>query len=92
MEIIKTKQSRRDQTDFENLGFGEVFSDHMFSMEYKDGTPFARTVIVEFDSVKGRRETCLIAKLNEINSEVCEAIELIPQKERDKYLSQPGVN
>jgi branched-chain amino acid aminotransferase len=36
MEIIKTKQSRKDQTDFENLGFGEVFSDHMFSMEYKD--------------------------------------------------------
>jgi branched-chain amino acid aminotransferase len=37
MEIIKTRQSRRDQVDFENLGFGEVFSDHMLSMEYKDG-------------------------------------------------------
>jgi branched-chain amino acid aminotransferase len=36
MEIIKTKQSRRDQTDFENLGFGEIFSDHMLTMEYKD--------------------------------------------------------
>lgn len=23
--------------DFENLGFGEVFTDHMFSMEYKNG-------------------------------------------------------
>jgi branched-chain amino acid aminotransferase len=37
MEIIKTKQSRRDQIDFENLGFGEVFSDHMLIMDYKDG-------------------------------------------------------
>lgn len=36
MEIVKTRQSRRDQTDFENLGFGEVFSDHMLSMEYQD--------------------------------------------------------
>ncbi len=26
-----------NETDFENLGFGEVFSDHMFSMEYKNG-------------------------------------------------------
>lgn len=23
--------------DFENLGFGEIFTDHMFSMEYKNG-------------------------------------------------------
>jgi branched-chain amino acid aminotransferase len=36
MEIIKTKKSRRDQIDFENLGFGEVFSDHILVMEYKD--------------------------------------------------------
>jgi branched-chain amino acid aminotransferase len=37
MEIIKTQRSRRDQIDFDHLGFGEVFSDHMLSMEYKDG-------------------------------------------------------
>jgi branched-chain amino acid aminotransferase len=37
MEIIKTKQSRRDQIDFENLGFGEVFSDHMLIIDYRDG-------------------------------------------------------
>jgi branched-chain amino acid aminotransferase len=36
MEIIKTKQSRRDQIDFEHLGFGDTFSDHMLSMEYRD--------------------------------------------------------
>jgi branched-chain amino acid aminotransferase len=37
MEVIKTKKSRRDQIDFENLGFGEIFSDHMLIMDYKDG-------------------------------------------------------
>jgi branched-chain amino acid aminotransferase len=37
MEIIKTEHGRRDQIDFENLGFGEIFSDHMLIMDYKDG-------------------------------------------------------
>jgi branched-chain amino acid aminotransferase len=37
MEITKTDRSRRDQVDFENLGFGEVFSDHMLIMDYGDG-------------------------------------------------------
>ncbi len=37
MEIIKIPESRIGQVDFDNLGFGEVFSDHMFSMEYEDG-------------------------------------------------------
>src|SRR4030042_1968679 len=37
MKIIKTHRSRRKQVDFEGLGFGEVFSDHMLTMEYKNG-------------------------------------------------------
>jgi len=37
MEIIRIKHSRLSETNFENLGFGEVFSDHMFSMKYEDG-------------------------------------------------------
>jgi branched-chain amino acid aminotransferase len=37
MEIIRTHHSRRDQIDFENLAFGEIFSDHMLSVEYKSG-------------------------------------------------------
>ncbi len=37
MEITKTNHSRLHETDFDSLGFGEVFSDHMFSMDYKNG-------------------------------------------------------
>jgi branched-chain amino acid aminotransferase len=37
INITKTHKSRIIETDFENLGFGEIFSDHMFSMEYKNG-------------------------------------------------------
>ena len=37
MKITKTAQSRLKDVDFEHLGFGEIFSDHMLSMEYKGG-------------------------------------------------------
>ena len=37
MKIIKTSQSRLKDVDFEHLGFGEIFSDHMLSVEYRDG-------------------------------------------------------
>ncbi len=38
MSIDKTESSRIDQVDFDNLLFGEELSDHMFMVEYKNGT------------------------------------------------------
>ena len=35
--VTPVGQSRLAQVDFDNLGFGSIFSDHMFSMEYADG-------------------------------------------------------
>ncbi len=35
--LQKTKKSRIDEVDFDNLLFGRKFSDHMFEMEYADG-------------------------------------------------------
>jgi branched-chain amino acid aminotransferase len=37
MKIVKTAQSRLKSVDFEHLGFGDIFSDHMLSAEYKGG-------------------------------------------------------
>ena len=37
ISVEKTKESRRTKEDFDNLGFGRVFSDHMFVAEYHDG-------------------------------------------------------
>ncbi len=37
IQINRTESSRIDSIDFDNLQFGKVFSDHMFSMEYHDG-------------------------------------------------------
>lgn len=38
MELIRTTQSKISSVDFDNLGFGEVFSDHMFSAVYENGS------------------------------------------------------
>jgi len=37
IEIQKVAESRIHQVDWENLGFGHVFSDHMLAMEYHNG-------------------------------------------------------
>jgi branched-chain amino acid aminotransferase len=37
MEIRKTSESRVQQVDWSNLGFGKIFSDHMLVVEYDNG-------------------------------------------------------
>ena len=37
IRITKTKQSRLQETDFNNLPFGKIFTDHMFVADYADG-------------------------------------------------------
>ena len=35
--VTRVAHSRLAQVDFDQLGFGAIFSDHMFSMDYRDG-------------------------------------------------------
>lgn len=49
IKVTKTEESRINEVDFDNIPFGKVFSDHMFTMDYKDGewcnpeiVPFAK--------------------------------------------------
>ncbi|WP_055446622.1 branched-chain amino acid aminotransferase [Lacinutrix mariniflava] len=37
VEITKAKNSKIDSIDFNDLAFGQVFSDHMLTCDYKDG-------------------------------------------------------
>ena len=37
IEITKVSTSKIDTIDFDNLAFGQVFSDHMLTCDYKDG-------------------------------------------------------
>ena len=36
-DIQVSKSSSIDSVDFENIAFGQVFSDHLFVMDYEDG-------------------------------------------------------
>ena len=36
-DITPVGNSRLSDVDFDNLAFGQVFSDHMFVMDYEDG-------------------------------------------------------
>ena len=51
IEIHRTKQSRINEIDFDNLQFGSTFSDHMFQMEYRDGT-WNKPRIVPFGNIE----------------------------------------
>ncbi|MCB0628278.1 MAG: branched-chain amino acid aminotransferase [Saprospiraceae bacterium] len=37
IKVSKTKQSRLNEVDFDNIPFGRVFSDHMFVADYENG-------------------------------------------------------
>lgn len=37
VEVIKAENSKINSVDFSNLNFGQVFTDHMFSCDFKDG-------------------------------------------------------
>jgi len=37
LTVQRVTRSRLSQVDFDDLGFGKYFSDHMFSMRYRDG-------------------------------------------------------
>lgn len=37
IKITKTEESKINQVDFDNIPFGKVFSDHMFTMDYENG-------------------------------------------------------
>ncbi|MGB8375454.1 MAG: branched chain amino acid aminotransferase, partial [Salegentibacter sp.] len=37
IDIVKSPTSKIDQTDFSNLAFGQVFTDHMMECDYKNG-------------------------------------------------------
>lgn len=57
IEIAKTGKSRLNQLDLDNLGFGQVFSDHMFLSEYRDGR-WNSPRVVPFGNLELSPSTC----------------------------------
>lgn len=50
IEINKVEQSRVSEVDFDNLPFGRTFSDHMFVVDYEDGS-WGTPRIMPFDTM-----------------------------------------
>ena len=48
--LTQVTKSRLAQVDFDNLGFGSIFSDHMFSMVYEDGA-WTRPEIIPYQAL-----------------------------------------
>lgn len=55
----RVKRSRRASVDFSELGFGEYFSDHMLSMEYKKGA-WSAPVIVPYGKMEVYPALCVL--------------------------------
>ncbi|MCL2018157.1 MAG: branched-chain amino acid aminotransferase [Oscillospiraceae bacterium] len=51
IKITKTSAPKPIPTDDSTLGFGRVFSDHMFLMDYKEGEGWYEPRIVPFDNI-----------------------------------------
>lgn len=51
LEITRTKKSRLDPKLLENPGFGTLFSDHMLSMDYREGR-WGRAQVVPFGNLE----------------------------------------
>jgi branched-chain amino acid aminotransferase len=45
MEVVRASQSRLESVDFDDLGFGRIFSDHMFESTYRNGVWNAPKII-----------------------------------------------
>lgn len=59
MKTSKIKQSRLKTVDFEHLGFGDVFADHMFLAEFKDGR-WQEGQIIPYDKIEIYPALCVL--------------------------------
>jgi len=59
MTIRKRKESRLHEVDLDNPGFGVEFSDHMYSVEYRDGE-WQDPEIVPYGAIQMQPATCTL--------------------------------
>ncbi len=59
IEVTKTKTSRIDKVDFDNLEFGVDFSDHMFLAHYEDGQ-WGTPLIMPYGEIRIEPSLCTL--------------------------------
>lgn len=86
-DIERATTSRLSEIDFENLPFGRVFSDHMFVMDYKDGT-WQRGKITPFANLSLNPATSVI----HYGQSIFEGMKAFKGAEDDVYVFRPDQN
>lgn len=87
IKITKTKNSRLQTTDFENLGFGKVFSDHMLICDYKNGS-WGEPEIVPFQPMSLMPS----AKIFHYGQSIFEGMKAYKDNESNTWLFRPVEN
>lgn len=87
IKITKTKNSKLQTTDFENLGFGKVFSDHMLICDYKNGS-WGEPEIVPFQPMSLMPS----AKIFHYGQSIFEGMKAYKDNESNTWLFRPIEN
>ena len=84
IEIIKSKTTKIQDVDFENLSFGSTFSDHMLECNYKDGK-WQTPKVVPYQAITLDPS----AKIFHYGQSVFEGMKAYKDAKNDIYLFRP---
>jgi branched-chain amino acid aminotransferase len=87
IKITKTKNSKLQTTDFENLGFGKVFSDHMLICDYKNNS-WGKPEIVPFQPMSLMPS----AKIFHYGQSIFEGMKAYKDNASNTWLFRPAEN
>jgi branched-chain amino acid aminotransferase len=90
MDKIKIELSKKpkEKPDQDNLGFGRVFSDHMFIMDYTDGTGWHDPRIIPYQPLIMEPSTMVL----HYGQAIFEGLKAYKSKSGDVHLFRPDMN
>lgn len=87
LKITKTQNSKLEGVDFNNLGFGNTFSDHMLICDYKNGQ-WGAAEILPFQTISLMPS----AKIFHYGQSIFEGMKAYKDKNGDSWLFRPDQN
>jgi len=87
IKTTKTAHSKRSEIDFNNLGFGSVFSDHMLICDYKNGA-WGTPEIVPFQPMSLMPS----AKIFHYGQSIFEGMKAYKDSDSNTWLFRPDEN
>lgn len=88
IEVIKTKNPKQKPTDETKLGFGAIFTDHMFIMEYNGDKGWQNARVEEFHDIA----VSPAANVFHYGQEVFEGLKAYRSAQNEIFLFRPDMN